>query len=132
MRCGEALALSYSDVDRKAGLIHVNKKLNYACGNNPHMDPFAKFKNGIRDVPLPAPLAAALPKNRAGLIFPGDDGSFMRGPRVPPELGGVLQGRGPEGRDAPLPPALPRHDVLRGGPCLPPGGPVGRRHAGGP
>lgn len=77
MRRGEALALSYSDVDRKAGLIHVNKKLNYAYGNNPHMDPFTKSENGVRDVPLLAPLAAALPKDRVGLIFPGDDGGFM-------------------------------------------------------
>lgn len=78
MRRGEALALSYSDIDRKAGIIRVEKKLNYAYGNTPKMDSFTKSENGIRNVPLLRPLADVLPKNRVGLIFPGKDGGFMR------------------------------------------------------
>ena len=78
MRRGEALALSYSDIDRKAGVIHVTKKLSYACGQFPKLEDHLKSQNGRRDIPLLPPLAAALPKNRVGLIFPGEDGGFMR------------------------------------------------------
>lgn len=82
LRRGEALALSYSDIDRKRGVIRVNKKLNYCNGQIPFMEDFTKSENGIREVPLLAPLAAVLPKNRAGLIFPGEDGSFMKSSEV--------------------------------------------------
>lgn len=78
MRRGEALALSYSDVDRKAGVIRVNKKLSYAPGNTPVLEHHLKSKNGMRDVPLLQPLAKALPRDRVGLIFPGADGGFMK------------------------------------------------------
>jgi len=37
-----------------------------------------KSKNGKRDVPLLPALAAELPRDRVGLIFPGNDGAFMR------------------------------------------------------
>lgn len=77
LRRGEALALSYSDIDRENGTIRVEKKLNYTYGNRPHMDYFTKSENGVRMVPLLAPLADALPKKRVGLIFPGKDGGFM-------------------------------------------------------
>lgn len=77
LRRGEALALSYSDIDRKVGVIRINKKLSYAYGNTPIMDAFTKSENGIREVPLLPPLAEVLPKNRIGLIFPGDAGGFM-------------------------------------------------------
>lgn len=82
MRRGEALALNYSDIDRKAGVIHVTKKLSYAGGQFPTLEDHLKSENGKRDVPLLAPLAAALPKDRVGLIFPGADGGFMRGSEV--------------------------------------------------
>lgn len=78
MRRGEALALSYSDIDRERGVIRVEKKVSYAYGNRPNLDMFTKSENGIRDVPLLAPLAAALPRDRVGLIFPGSDGGFMK------------------------------------------------------
>ena len=77
LRRGEALALSYSDIDRKAGVIHVNKKLSYATGR-PVMEYHLKSKNGLRDVPLLPPLAAVLPRDRVGLIFPGEDGEFLK------------------------------------------------------
>lgn len=82
MRRGEALALSYSDIDRKAGVIHVTKKLSYACGQFPKLEANLKSKNGLRDIPLLPPLAAALPKNRVGLVFPGEDGGFMRASEI--------------------------------------------------
>lgn len=82
MRRGEALALSYSDIDRKAGVIHVTKKLSYAYGQKPIMEDHLKSENGRRDVPLLPPLADALPRNRLGLIFPGADGGFMRASEI--------------------------------------------------
>lgn len=82
MRRGEALALSYSDVDRKAGVIHVTKKLSYACGQFPTLEDHLKSENGRRDIPLLPPLAEALPRNRVGLVFPGKDGGFMRASEI--------------------------------------------------
>lgn len=82
MRRGEALALSYSDIDRKAGVIHVTKKLSYANGQRPIMEDHLKSANGRRDIPLLPPLADALPKDRIGLIFPGADGGFMRSSEI--------------------------------------------------
>ena len=83
MRRGEALALSYSDIDRKAGVIHVTKKLSYAAnGQRPQMETHLKSKNGERDIPLLKPLADALPKDHIGLIFPGEDGGFMKSSEI--------------------------------------------------
>lgn len=76
-RRGEALALTYQDIDRKAGVIHITKKVSYATGK-PVLEDHLKSENGRRDIPLLAPLAAALPKNRIGLLFPGDNGGYMR------------------------------------------------------
>lgn len=78
LRRGEALALSYSDVDRKSGVIRISKKLSYACGSIPVLEDYTKSKNGIREIPLLPPLAQALPKDRIGLIFPGQAGGFMK------------------------------------------------------
>jgi len=72
LRRGEALALEYEDIDRKAGVIHVTKAVEY-IGNNPHIKQ-PKTAAGIRDVPLLDPLAAALPDKKSGLLFPREDG----------------------------------------------------------
>lgn len=82
MRRGEALALSYSDIDRKAGVIRVTKKLSYAYGQKPVLEDRLKSENGRREIPLLPQLAEALPKNRVGLIFPGKDGGFMRASEI--------------------------------------------------
>lgn len=76
-RRGEALAVTYQDIDRKAGVIHITKKVSYATGK-PVLEDHLKSANGRRDIPLLAPLAEVLPKNRIGLVFPGDDGGYMR------------------------------------------------------
>lgn len=81
LRRGEALALTYRDIDRKAGVIHINKKVSYATGN-PVLEDFLKSENGLRDVPLLPPLADALPRNRLGLIFPGKDGGLMKASEI--------------------------------------------------
>ena len=75
-RRGEALALTYRDIDRKAGVIHIDKKVNYAT-TKPVLENHLKSDNGLRDIPLLPPLAEALPKNRIGLLFPGGDGGYM-------------------------------------------------------
>lgn len=77
MRRGEALAVTYQDTDRKKGIIRVNKKLSYASSSRPTLEGWTKSENGIREVPLLAPLAEALPKNRIGPVFPGQDGGYM-------------------------------------------------------
>ncbi len=77
LRRSEALALNYNDVDRKAGVIHIVKKLSYAYGDTPRVEDFLKSANGKRDVPLLRPLAAVLPKDRIGPIFPGRDGRYL-------------------------------------------------------
>lgn len=76
LRRGELLALTWQDVDRAQGVIHVTKKLNYAV-NPPRVDGFLKSENGRRDVPILAPLAALLPSNRIGLIFANPDGTHI-------------------------------------------------------
>jgi len=80
-RRGEALALSYSDIDRKAGCIHITKKLSYT-GQVPVLEGHLKSANGLRDIPLLPSLAARIPKNRIGLLFPGKDGGFMRASEI--------------------------------------------------
>ena len=77
LRRGEALALQYSDIDRKENVIHVIKKVNFTNPQHPTVDDFLKSKNGKRDVPLFRPLADRIPKNRIGLMFPGKSGGLM-------------------------------------------------------
>ena len=79
-RRGELLALHWQDIDRKAGTITINKKLNYAFGNTPHLEHHLKNSNSEnndgsgRVIPLLSPLADVLPKRRIGLIFHNEDG----------------------------------------------------------
>lgn len=76
-RRGELLALTWQDIDREAGVIHVTKKVNYATGK-PVLEHRLKSSNGKRDIPILAPLAAVLPKApHIGLIFGDDDGGHM-------------------------------------------------------
>ena len=79
-RRGELLALNWQDIDRKSGTITINKKLNYAYGNTPHLERHLKNKNrenndgSGRVIPLLSPLADVLPNRRLGLIFHNEDG----------------------------------------------------------
>lgn len=82
LRRGEALALTYADIDRKAETIRIDKKLNYTGHSRPVLEDFLKSENGERVIPLLPQLAAALPKNRVGLIFPDEDGGYMRSSRL--------------------------------------------------
>lgn len=82
LRRGEALALTYADIDRKAEVIRVTKKLNYTGRNRPVLDHFLKSENGTREVPLLPQLAAALPRDRVGLVFPDEDGGYLKSSRL--------------------------------------------------
>lgn len=83
-RRGELLALNWQDIDRERGTITVNKKINYCYGNKPTLEHFLKNRNADnndgneRIVPLLAPLAAVLPRNRIGRIFAAENGEFMK------------------------------------------------------
>ena len=72
LRRGEVLALRYEDIDRDNKLIHVTRAVEYAS-NTPTIKP-PKTAAGVRDVVLLDPLAAAIPEDGTGLIFPRDDG----------------------------------------------------------
>ncbi len=76
-RRGELLALTWQDIDRENGVIHINKKLSYAMGSTPKLEHRLKSANGKRDIPIFAPLAAVLPTNRIGKIFTGPDGDYL-------------------------------------------------------
>lgn len=67
LRRGEALALRYEDIDRKARVIRVTKSVTYV-GNSPHIKE-PKTDAGTREVPLLDALANALPLG-VGYVFP--------------------------------------------------------------
>ncbi len=72
-RCGEALALTYGDIDRKNKTITINKAITHQ-GNRPVISP-PKTEKGIRIVPLLPQLEALLPKKkpRAEYIVSGSE-----------------------------------------------------------
>lgn len=71
LRRGEALALRQEDIDRKAGVIHVTKALEYV-GNQPEIKT-PKTDNGVRDVPIPSILMPHIPTGK-GYLFQMKDG----------------------------------------------------------
>lgn len=74
-RRGELFALTWQDIDREAGVIHIDKKLSWRTNSTkPKLETELKSKNGKRDIPLLEPLAAVLPRNRIGIIFSGKGG----------------------------------------------------------
>lgn len=75
LRRGEALALRYEDIDRRAKVIHVTKAVEF-IGNTPHIKT-PKTAAGCRDVILLDALAAVLPDQAAGYIFPDKKGELM-------------------------------------------------------
>ena len=74
LRKGEALALTFADIDRKAGVIRVTKSV-YHEGDRPHIK-LPKTAAGIREVPILDPLKKWLPKKGAhgDYIFSDDGG----------------------------------------------------------
>lgn len=74
LRRGEALALRYEDVDRKRGVIHITKAVEFV-GNNPHIKS-PKTKAGERDALLLDVLADMIPTG-TGYIFCREDGGLL-------------------------------------------------------
>jgi integrase len=72
-RRGELFALNWQDIDREAGVIHINKKISYSPNAYGVLEHHLKSKNSKRDIPLLEPLAAVLPRNRIGVIFAGSN-----------------------------------------------------------
>lgn len=77
LRRGELLALTWQDIDRKAGTITVNKKINYSITNRGVLEHHLKSSNGDKPRPILAQLAAVLPQGRIGYIFADDSGGYM-------------------------------------------------------
>ncbi len=80
IRRGEALALTYEDIDWSNSLIHINKTL-YHKHNNPEIKT-PKTECGIRYIPLLNPLKKVLDKNKTGIIFHDDAGKYMTASQV--------------------------------------------------
>lgn len=72
LRKGEALALTYADIDHKSDVIHVTKSV-YHDANRP-MIKKPKTEAGIRTVPILSPLKQKLPKRGKGYLFSLDGG----------------------------------------------------------
>jgi integrase len=66
-RRGEALALTYEDIDWDRKIIHINKAVGYK-NNEPYIKS-TKTESGCRDIILLDKLEARLPKKKHGLIF---------------------------------------------------------------
>ena len=73
-RRGEALAITYEDIDWEKKVIHINKAVGYK-GNIPYIKS-TKTEAGCRDVVLLDKLAAKLDKSKKGLIFPNPKGEM--------------------------------------------------------
>lgn len=67
-RRGEALALTYEDIDFVNNTIDINKVIVFENGK-PTIQHRAKSKDGIRTIPLLTPLKNVLNANGAGYIF---------------------------------------------------------------
>lgn len=70
LRRGEALALRYEDIDRKKGLIHVRKTVEFSGGAPYLKEP--KSKTSVRAVNLYDVLADAIPLGVCGFLFPSE------------------------------------------------------------
>ncbi len=79
LRRGELLALTWQDIDLKAGTISVTKKINYTISDRGVLEHQLKSTNGNKPRPILAPLAAALPKTRRriGYVFADENGGYM-------------------------------------------------------
>lgn len=67
-RRGEALALTYEDIDFEKNTIDINKVIVFENGK-PKVYNRAKSKDGIRTIPLLIPLKNVLNKKKTGYIF---------------------------------------------------------------
>lgn len=80
LRRGEALALTYEDIDFQENIIHINKSL-YHKNNKPEIKE-PKTQSGIRDIPLLLPLKSVLNHDGKGVIFCDDHGNYLKNSQV--------------------------------------------------
>ncbi len=73
-RRGEALAVTYEDIDWEKKIIHINKAVGFK-ENKPYIKS-TKTEAGFRDVVLLDKLAERLDKSKTGLIFPNNKGEM--------------------------------------------------------
>lgn len=86
MRRGEALALTYGDIDRKAGVIHVTKKLSYATGRCRCWRTTSKARTAGGTSPCFRPWLRRC-RETGGADLPGEDGGLCA-PRKSQKTGG--------------------------------------------
>ncbi len=84
IRRGEALALTYEDIDWENELISINKSL-YHKNNQPKIKT-PKTESGIRNIPLLLPLKEVLDRNKTGIIFSNDNGEYLKASQVETKL----------------------------------------------
>lgn len=78
LRKGEALALSYNDIDFDKNVIHVNKTVEW-IGNVPRLKMCTKTDAGMRDVPLLNCLSDKFEHKKSNeLLFPNKEGNLIR------------------------------------------------------
>lgn len=75
-RRGEALALTYEDIDFKNNLISINKVVVFNNGQ-PVIEHRAKSNSGIRYIPLLVPLKNVLNPKAKGYVFPNSNNELM-------------------------------------------------------
>lgn len=80
IRRGEALALTYEDIDWDNSLIYINKTLYHK--NNYPVIKSPKTESGIRYIPLLNPLKEVLDKNKSGIIFSDESGNYLTASQV--------------------------------------------------
>lgn len=68
VRCGEALALTWDDIDNIHGLIHVTKTITLGEDKRPTVGMLPKTSAGCRDIPLTDGIRDALAEQRRRII----------------------------------------------------------------
>lgn len=74
LRRGEALAITYEDIDREKKVIHVTKAIGFD-NDHPYLKS-TKTESGRRDVILLDKLAARIPNKKHGLLFEHKGGYY--------------------------------------------------------
>lgn len=80
LRKCEALALDVKDIDLKKNQIYVSKTLVASKKINTCLQEYTKTAAGLRQIPIPAPLAKILfefIKGRSGILFPSKSGRYI-------------------------------------------------------
>lgn len=85
MRIGEALALTWTDVDLEAGTVEVRGTVQRAAGAGTYIKPQTKTSAGERTLELPAWVIVMLTARKAAsgdvaLVFPGPSSGEVRDP----------------------------------------------------